>query len=260
MINIGLCGSTGKMGKMIIERIGRFDSCKISSTFSRQNNINDLDEFCRNSQVIIDFSNGVLLEKLLESAIKYQNKLVIGTTGFESKLSDLMYSASKDIAILYSANMSLGINLLAILTEKAAKILDKNYDIEILESHHRMKLDIPSGTAIMFGKTLAEARNLDFNKDVIHNRHGKRLSGEIGIASIRGGQVYGEHEIMFLGVNETISFKHQALNRESFADGAIKAANWIANKKAGLYSMLDVLGQLLGLPISFYVLIPTKIL
>ncbi|CAH0753405.1 unnamed protein product [Bemisia tabaci] len=242
MINIGLCGSTGKMGKMIIERIGSFDSCKISSTFSRQNN--DLDEFCRNCQVIIDFSNGELLEKLLKSAIKYKNKLVIGTTGFESKVSDLMHSASKDIAILYSANMSLGINLLAILTEKAAKILDKNYDIEILESSPRMKLDIPSGTALMLGKTLAEARNIDSKKDVIHNRHGKRLSGEIGIAAIRGGHVYGEHEIMFLGDNEAISCKHQALNRESFADGAIKAAIWIASKETGFYSMRDVLSQL----------------
>ncbi|XVN43093.1 MAG: 4-hydroxy-tetrahydrodipicolinate reductase [Candidatus Rickettsia vulgarisii] len=241
MINIGLCGSTGKMGQMIIERIGKFDSCKISSTFSRQNNIDDMDEFCRNSEVIIDFSNSSILEKLLDRAIKHKNKLVIGTTGFTEKQFNLLQEASKYIAILYSANMSLGVNLLSVLAEKAAKILDKDYDIEILESHHRMKLDAPSGTAIMLGEILTNARNLDFNKDVKFNRVGKRLSGEIGITSIRGGWVYGEHEIMFLGNNETITLKHQALNRESFADGAIRAANWIVDKETGLYSMSDVL-------------------
>lgn len=244
MINIGLCGSTGKMGQMIIERISKFDACKISTTFSGRNTIDDLDEFCRNSEVIIDFSNSSLLERLLDKAIKYKNKLVIGTTGYTSRHLDMLSLASKELAILYSANMSLGANLLSVLAEKAAKILDNSYDIEILESHHRMKNDTPSGTAIMLGKALAKVRNLDFDRCLALNRVGKRYDNEIGISSIRGGDVHGEHEVMFLGNNEIISLRHKALNRESFANGAIKAANWIVGKKPSLYSMRDVFDQL----------------
>ncbi|KAJ6644875.1 4-hydroxy-tetrahydrodipicolinate reductase [Pseudolycoriella hygida] len=150
---------------------------------------------------------------------------------------------SHELAILYSPNMSLGANLLARLAVEASKYLNKNYDIEILEYHHRLKNDAPSGTAIMLGKTLAEARNLDFHDCAVFSRPsiGKRKANEIGIVSVRGGQIHGKHEILFLGDHEIFSLQHTALSKESFANGAIQAAIWIADKEAGLYSMQELM-------------------
>ncbi|MCC8371245.1 MAG: 4-hydroxy-tetrahydrodipicolinate reductase [Rickettsia endosymbiont of Pseudomimeciton antennatum] len=244
-VSIGICGATGKMGQIIIQKIKGLNSCTLSATFSRQNNMDVLAEFCQNSEVIIDFSSSEILEKLLDYAIKYNNKLVIGTTGLTNYQLDRLHEVSKSLAIFYSANMSLGANLLAILAKKAAEILDNTYDIEILDCHHRMKRDAPSGTAIMLGKAVAKVRNLDFNKCAIFDRTVKdqRQVGEIGIASIRGGHLHGEHQVLFLGDNQTLTLKHQG-SRESFADGAIQAAIWISDKPPALYSMSDMLPSL----------------
>ncbi len=244
-VAIGICGATGKMGQMIIQKINGYNACTLSATFSRKNNIDDLAEFCRNSEVIIDFSSNEILEKLLDYAIMHNNKLVIGTTGLTNYHLDRLHEVSKNLAIFYSANMSLGANLLAMLAEKAAEILDNTYDIEILDCHHRMKKDAPSGTAIMLGKAVAKIRNLDFNQCVIFDRSvkGQRQVGEIGITSIRGGHLHGEHQVLFLGDNQTITLKHQG-SRESFADGAIQAAIWISDKPPALYSMIDMLPSL----------------
>lgn len=244
-IAIGVCGATGKMGQMIIQQINGFNTCTLSATFSRKNNIDDLAEFCRNSDVIIDFSSSEILGKLLDYAIMYNNKLVIGTTGLTNYQLDSLHEVSKSLAIFYSANMSLGANLLTMLVEKAAEVLDNTYDVEILDCHHRMKRDAPSGTAIMLGKAVAKVRNLGFNQCVIFDRSVKerRQAGEIGIASIRGGHLHGEHQVLFLGDNQTLSLKHQG-SRESFADGAIQAAIWISDKPPSLYSMSDMLPSL----------------
>lgn len=243
IINIGLCGSTGRVGRVIVKKVEKFDNCQISATFSRANNIEDLAEFCQRSTIIIDFSSAEILDKLLDYAEIYQNKLVIGTTGLSDQQFIRLNKLSQKLAILYSANMSLGANLLAVLTEQVAKILDHNYDIEIQESHHRMKNDAPSGTAIMLGKVAAKARNLAFDQYAIYDRalKGRRQINEIGISSIRGGMVHGEHEVLFLGDDQVLSLKHQALSKESFADGAIRAGICLADKSAGLYSMKDVL-------------------
>ncbi|WP_341757112.1 MULTISPECIES: 4-hydroxy-tetrahydrodipicolinate reductase [unclassified Candidatus Tisiphia] len=240
-VSIGICGATGKMGQMIIQKMNGLNSCTLSATFSRKNNIDDLAEFCCKSEVIIDFSSSEMLEKLLNCAIAYNNKLVIGTTGLTNHQLDRLHEVSKSLAIFYSANMSLGANLLAMLAEKAAGVLDDTYDIEILDCHHRMKKDAPSGTAIMLGKAVAQARNLDFDQCTIFDRtvKGQRQAGEIGIASIRGGHLHGEHQVLFLGDNQTITLKHQG-SRESFADGAIRAAIWISDKPPALYSMSDM--------------------
>lgn len=241
-IKIGVCGASGKMGRAIIEQISLGDYL-VSGKFNSTNNIEDLAVFCQNSQVIIDFSSPEILEKLLYYAIKYNNKLVIGTTGLTEEHLNSMKKASKDIAILYSANMSLGANLLALLASQASSNLGNDFDVEIVEAHHRMKKDSPSGTAIMLGQTIADAKNQQFDKYVVYNRYpnSPRQTNEIGITSIRGGQVYGEHEIFFLGDNEVITIKHQALNRKIFTDGAIKAAQWLSVKNNGLYSMKDIL-------------------
>lgn len=245
MISIGICGATGKMGQMIIQKMHELNSCMLSATFSRKNSIRDFAEFCQNSEVIIDFSSSEILDKLLDYAIMYNNKLVIGTTGLTNYQLDSLHEFSKNLAIFYSANMSLGANLLAMLAKKAAEILDNTYDIEILDCHHRMKKDAPSGTAVMLGKAVAKVRNLDFNKCAIFDRTVKdqRQTGEIGIASIRGGHLHGEHQVLFLGDNQTLTLKHQG-SRESFADGAIQAAIWISDKPTALYSMNDMLPSL----------------
>ncbi|WP_341763600.1 4-hydroxy-tetrahydrodipicolinate reductase [Candidatus Tisiphia endosymbiont of Beris chalybata] len=241
-ITIGLCGATGKMGKEVMQRIEKFNDCRIVKTFSRKNNIADLEEFCRDCEVIIDFSNSEILEKLLNYSLIHQNKLVIGTTGLTKKQVVVIQEASQKLTILYSPNMSVGANLLSILAAKASQILDNSYDIEVLDYHHRLKLDAPSGTAIMLGEALAKSRNLDFSECAVfsRNQRGKRATDEIGIASIRGGQTHGEHEVLFLGDNEVISIKHTVLSREIFADGAIRAALWIVDKEPGLYSMQDL--------------------
>ncbi|WP_347939338.1 4-hydroxy-tetrahydrodipicolinate reductase [Rickettsia oklahomensis] len=235
MINIGLSGSTGKIGRTIAEKIGEFENCTISAKFNSTNSLYDLDNFCKNSDVIIDFSTHEILEKLVNYALKHNTKLVIGTTGLQPKHFKCLAKAAQTLPILYSANMSIGANLLSYLAKEATKILG-DYDVEILEIHHRNKKDSPSGTAIMLAKTIASEKGLDikFNRG---NR--PRKKEEIGISSLRGGNVHGIHEISFLDDNEIITLKHEALNKNSFANGAIKAAIWLHDKPSALYSMQD---------------------
>ena len=236
MINIGLSGSTGKMGKAIAERINEFENCKISAKFSSTNNLDDLDNFCKNSDVIIDFSTPEILEKLINYALKHNTKLVVGTTGLKLQHFKLLEKAAQTLPILYSANMSIEANLLSYLARKVTKILD-DYDIEILETHHRNKKDSPSGTAIMLAETIASEKGLN----IAFNRGNRpRSEKEIGISSLRGGNVHGIHEISFLGEDEIITLKHEALNKNSFAIGAIKAAIWLQDKSPALYSMQDI--------------------
>jgi 4-hydroxy-tetrahydrodipicolinate reductase len=245
-IRIGLCGASGRMGQTVIQRIDTLDNnYTIVSKFTRSNPLCDLKKFCEDSDVIIDFSSPDILESLIEKAIECNTKLVIGTTNLQQNHINSLNNASNSLAIVYSANMSIGVNLMLMISSKMAKILDKNYDIEILDKHHRHKKDSPSGTSIMLAKALANARNLPFEESVIFDRHSKgpRLLSEIGISSIRGGGIYGEHDVFFIGDDEIISIKHQSLNRHAYADGAIAAASWIVDKKPGLYSMLDVLGH-----------------
>lgn len=245
IVRIGVCGATGKMGQMVIERIKQFDSCILSRTFTRKDNVEDLEDLCKNSDVVIDFSNNQLLERLVDYSMLYKNKLVIGTTGLTAYHFSLLDEAAKNLSILYSANMSFGANLLAAMAAKLATIFDSSYDVEILDLHHRMKKDAPSGTAIMVGQEIAKARGVNFNEAAVFDRSkdGLRQKNQIGIASIRGGGAHGEHEVLFLGDNQVFSIKHQALSRESFADGAIQAALWLFGKSAGFYSMRDIYGE-----------------
>ena len=228
MLNIGLSGSTGKMGKVIAERIDKFKDCKISAKFNYTNNLDDLDNFCKNSDVIIDFSTPEILEKLINYALKHNTKLVIGTTGLQPQHFKLLEKAAQTLPVLYSANMSIGASLLSYLAKEVTKIL---------ETHHRNKKDSPSGTAIMLAETIASEKGLN----ITFNR-GSRLRSEkeIGISSLRGGNVHGIHEISFLGDDEIITLKHEALNKNSFAIGAIKAAIWLQDKPSALYSMQDI--------------------
>ena len=226
MIKIGLCGATGRMGSAVKQMIGSFAGlCRIEAEISAAKSMNELTDFCKASDVIIDFSSPDLLEDLLKYSEIYHSKLIIGTTGLTERHFALLHKASSQNAILYSANMSIGANLVAKLASLASKILNVDYDVEIIDTHHRLKKDSPSGTALMYKKYLSET--LDDKK--------------INISSIRGGGIIGEHDVIFAGKDEVVKIKHQALNRKIFAEGAIKAACWLHDKQNGLYSMLDVI-------------------
>ena len=170
---------------------------------------------------------------------------VIGTTGLSADDEARIAAAGRHAPIVKSGNMSLGVNLLAVLVRQAAKALDADFDIEVLEMHHRHKVDAPSGTALLLGNAAAEGREVDLAEHSVRVRDGHtgaRNRGDIGFATLRGGSVVGEHSVLFSGEGETIELSHKAIDRSIFARGAVKAALWAREKKPGLYSMADVLG------------------
>lgn len=238
-IKVGICGANGRMGQAIIKQSQNFPQCLITGKLTRETDAIELARVCQNSDVIIDFSSAEVLRPLIGEALRYKTKLVIGTTGLTEEHFNLMQQASQGIAVFYSANMSIGANLIASLGVKAKKVLGSDYDIEIIESHHRQKKDAPSGTALMIGKELAAAENLDFEKAAVFDRHnkGQRKDNDIGFSCVRGGDIHGEHIILFAGSDEVITIKHQALNRDIFAKGALKAAGQIIDKSPGYYSI-----------------------
>ncbi len=195
--------------------------------------------FTGEADVVIDFSSPAALDGLLAFCTQRKIPLVLATTGFSEAQLAQIQEASKSVAIFRSANMSLGINVLLELVKKAAAVLGDSYDIEIVEKHHNRKVDAPSGTALMIADAAASA--LDFEPEYVYERHSVRRSRdkkEIGISAMRGGTIVGEHEIMFAGRDEIIEIKHTALSREVFANGAVRAAKFLAEGKApGMYDM-----------------------
>ncbi len=206
--------------------------------FSRPSEIN-----CE-ADVLIDFSNPSLLSPLLEFGLARKMPLVICTTGYSEEQTALIRKASERIPVFYSGNMSLGVNLVIELAKKAAAVLGDQFDIEIIEKHHNQKLDAPSGTALMIADAISEVR--DGKTNYVYDRHSqrkKREKSEIGIHSIRGGSIVGEHEVLFAGPGEVISISHSAQSKEIFATGSINAALFLAGKPAGLYRMADLISK-----------------
>jgi 4-hydroxy-tetrahydrodipicolinate reductase len=256
MINIGLAGSTGKMGYQIAKEIALDSSSyslaqalvsKTSSVTAELQNtarefISNVSEFS-NIDVIIDFSNPNLTLDILPYAIKNRTPIVIGTTGFNSDELRAIDECAKTIPLLISPNMSLSVNLLFKLAYLAAAKLP-NFEAEIIEAHHRYKKDAPSGTALKIGEMIAKARDIDFATHAKYTRFGTDLARQpqdIGFAVIRGGDVVGEHEVQFMANGEVLSLKSSLTNRSSFALGALSAANFLVQQEPGLYSMFDVL-------------------
>ena len=204
-------------------------------------------EFSGEADVIIDFSNPSTLDLLLNYCTVRAIPCVLCTTGYSSDNLVQISHASESVPLFRSGNMSLGINLLTSLIKKAAAVLGEDYDVEIIEKHHRMKVDAPSGTALMLAD--AAASSLPFEAEYVYDRHAVRQSRgkkEIGISSVRGGTIVGEHEVIFAGTDEVIEFKHTAYSRDVFANGAIAAAVYLANiKTPGMYDMNDVLSDVL---------------
>ena len=194
---------------------------------------------------LIDFTVPAATIAFADAVARAGRVHIIGTTGFSAADESLIAEAAKQAMIVKSGNMSLGVNLLAALTKRVAKALDEDFDIEILEMHHKKKVDAPSGTALMLGRSAAEGRGIDLGQRSVRSRDGHtgaRQSGDIGFASLRGGTVVGDHSVIFAGTAERIELVHKAEDRMIFARGALKAALWARGRKPGLYSMADVLG------------------
>ena len=203
---------------------------------------NDFNSVNTEADVIIDFSNPILLGSILEYSKKTNTAVVLATTGYSDSQIEQIKEASKEIPVFFTFNMSLGVNLICSLAKKAAAILGDGFDIEIVEKHHNQKIDAPSGTAIM----LANAVNSCFGGEKVyeydrHSKRQKRSEKEIGIHSIRGGTIVGEHDVIFAGHDETVTISHSAQSKEVFAVGSVKAAKFLAEKPAGLYDMNSIM-------------------
>ncbi len=249
MVNAVISGCFGKMGKVVADVISQRDDIETVAGIDKViagdmafETVTDPSKLTCKPDVIIDFSHPSALPGLLDYAKTNGTALVLATTGYsESDIAEIK-SVSSQIPIFFTANMSIGINLLSALAKKAATILGDKYDIEIVEKHHNQKIDAPSGTALMLADSINEAMDERYN--YIYDRHSqrkKRDKTEIGIHSVRGGTIVGEHEIIFAGRDEVITLSHSAASKEVFAVGAVNAAVFLAGKSAGMYSMQDLI-------------------
>ncbi len=194
---------------------------------------------------VIDFTNHHFTDELVSAALEHGTRLVIGTTGHtDAELASIRAAAGK-LPVVFAPNFSVGVNTLFWLTRKATEILGEDFDLEVVEMHHRMKQDSPSGTARRLAEILAEVRGLSYDNDVRHGRFGDvgaRTRREIGMHALRGGDVVGDHTVVYATLGERVELTHKASSRDTFAGGAVRAARWLADKPAGLYDMQDVLG------------------
>lgn len=250
MTKIIMCGCNGKMGQVISDIVANDEDSKIVAGIDlnteQKNDYPVFDSFekCNiEADVIIDFTHPSVLSEMLHYSLEKKIPSVICTTGLSENQVREIEEASKEVAMLRSANMSLGINTLMKLIQEAAKILvPAGFDMEIVEKHHNQKLDAPSGTALALADALNDAMNQEyFYKYDRSAEREKRKKKEIGISAVRGGTIVGEHEIIFAGRDEVIEFKHTAYSKEIFAKGAVQAAKFLAGKKAGMYDMSDVI-------------------
>ncbi len=249
MINIIIHGCGGKMGKVVEGLVKEDSQLTIAAGIDPRDIQADypvfhsVDECTVKADVIIDFSTASAIPALLDYCVKTGTPAVLCTTGFSDELNNQVKEASKSVAILKSANMSVGVNLIMNLVKKAAEALyDSGFDIEILEKHHNQKIDAPSGTAIAIADSINEA--LDGKLNYVYDRsqvREKRTRDQLGISAIRGGTIVGEHDVIFAGKDEIITLSHTALSKEIFAVGAVKAAKFLAGKPAGFYTMKEVL-------------------
>lgn len=244
MIKIGLLGAGGRMGQAI-RQVADGTGVALVGGLDREGPVfgscRDAAELAVAADVLIDFSAPAALRHHLDIARVNGRAIVIGTTGLTSEDDRLIDVAAQDVAVLQAANMSLGVNLLAALVREAAARLGPDWDIEVLEMHHRHKVDAPSGTALLLGQAAAEGRGFVLPAPSL-DRSGARSTGAIGFASLRGGSVAGDHQVVLAGEGERIELGHRAENRDIFARGALKAALWLAGKPSGRYRMDDVLG------------------
>jgi len=244
LIKVGISGCLGRMGQELVSQSKNDKRINFIGGFDLKDKKNISNNIFKTAQVIIDFSSPDAVQSNLEMAINNNVGLVIGTTGLKNKQFNMLKVASKKIPILVSSNMSLGVNLLFSLVQQTASTLkDADYDIEIAETHHKHKIDAPSGTALSLGEYAAKGRKINFEKSKILDRTSrsiKRKKGKIGFSVTRGGEIAGEHTVSFIGNNDRIELVHKASNRFIFVSGAIEAAIFISKKKKGFFNMKDL--------------------
>ena len=264
LLNIAIAGASGRMGHMLIEAVRGAPDFRLSGALDIPESPgigNDATGFLgqasgvtieadvrkglSHSQVLIDFTRPEGTLKHLQVCRELGVKLVIGTTGFTDAQKAEIEAAARDIAIVMAPNMSVGVNVTLKLLQLAAKAMPTGYDIEIIEAHHRHKVDAPSGTALKMGEVIAEAMGRDLKDCAVYERYGhtgERDPSTIGFATIRGGDIVGDHTVLFAGTGERIEITHKSSSRATYAQGSLRAARFLADKSQGLYDMFDVLG------------------
>jgi 4-hydroxy-tetrahydrodipicolinate reductase len=258
-VRIVLSGATGRMGQTLARMIHEDDALRLVGGIGKMpepacevgcpvvETPETAGEWIRGADVVVDFSAPELLRRILEmhGDTLAGKALVVGTTGLGDEERGMVETAARRTAVLQAANFSVGVNLLVALTQRAAQVLGSDYDVEIVEAHHRRKVDAPSGTALALGEAVARGRGVDLGDvrvDGRSGRPGERPRGQVGFHSLRGGDIVGEHRVLLIGERERIELAHLAQDRALFAEGALRAAKWIARKPAGTYTMNDVLG------------------
>ena len=264
MIKIVVIGAGGRMGKTIVKCIDDTEGVIIAGGTEHSGNpaigndlgdlagigkkgisvVENIESALADCDVIIDFTTPDSSIKTLDAALSLRKSIIIGTTGFSRDQKEIIRKAAEKIRCVFAPNMSIGVNVLFKVVEDASKILGDVYDIEIIEAHHRFKKDSPSGTAVRLSEIIAGSLDRDINEVGVYGRKGitERKSKEIGIHTVRAGDIVGEHRVLFGGMGETVELLHRAQSRETFARGSIHAAKWVVKEPPGLYDMQDVLG------------------
>lgn len=265
MVKIGVIGAGGRMGRMLIQAVAQNPNTTLSAGIERTGSsligvdagelvnlekmdvklVDDLSQVIDNIDVLIDFSLPESTANNLQLCAEKGVNMVIGTTGLNDEQTAILHKACEKIAIVYAGNYSTGVNLTLKLLEMASKAFGETADVEIIEAHHKHKIDAPSGTAYMMAQAVANARGQNLKDVVIYGREGQtgeRKQGSIGIHAIRGGEIVGDHTVMFIADGEVVEITHKARERMTFATGAVRASEWVHGKSQGLYDMQDVLG------------------
>lgn len=264
-LSIGVAGVAGRMGTMIVRQVQETENTRITagsvSPGSARQGV-DIGKLCQLSElgvpatsdpgalfsqceVVIDFTLPEAVVSHARAAADSKTAWIVGTTGLDAEGEAAMAAAAKVVPVVFAPNMSLGVNLLFVLVEQVARALNDDFDIEVFEIHHNRKIDAPSGTALGLGRAAALGRGVDFESASVLSREGQtgaRRRGDIGFGSLRGGDIVGEHSVIFAGSGERVEIAHKAAGRHIYASGAIRAAQWAVGRPAGLYDMTDVLG------------------
>ena len=264
-IKVGVIGAGGRMGRMLIEAVQNNVHTILNAAIERQGSslvgadagevaaigrldvqiVDELEAVINDIDVLIDFSLPDATEKNMQVCAEHNVAMVIGTTGFNEAQEQVLATASEKIAIVYAGNYSTGVNLSLKLLGMAAKAFGNDADVEIIEAHHKHKIDAPSGTAYMMAEAVADARGQNLKDVAIYGREGQtgeREAGTIGIHAVRGGEIVGDHTVMFIADGEVVEITHRARERMTFAAGAVRAATWVTEQAVGQYNMQDVLG------------------
>ena len=264
MLNIAIAGSSGRMGRALIEAVNQAPDMRLVAALERSGSAllgkdagelvgascgtpitDNPDAALMSADTLIDFTRPEGTLAHLELCRKHKTNMIIGTTGFTPEQKLLIQAASRDIGIVFAPNMSVGVNIVFKLLEQAAKVLAEDYDVEIIEAHHRHKVDAPSGTALRMGEVVAAATGRNLADCAVYGREGvtgERKASTIGFATVRGGDIVGDHTVLFAGIGECVEITHKASSRATFTMGALRAARFLAGKGSGLYDMQDVLG------------------